>query len=158
MSHELNRPCRFIRAAVVAERSAWVRNMLDSIREIPLTTLDEFIRDPRNVAAAESYLRRGIEALLDLGRHLLSKGFGIAATEYKDIGARLAEVGILSKEQEHLFRQIAGYRNRMAHFYNEIKPEELYMLCTRDIHDLEDLLSALITWLRDHPDKVDQHI
>jgi len=31
--------------------------------------------DPRNVASAESYLRRGLEALLDLGRHLLAKGF-----------------------------------------------------------------------------------
>jgi uncharacterized protein YutE (UPF0331/DUF86 family) len=110
------------------------------------------------VASAESYLRRGIEALLDLGRHILAKGFGVAAAEYKDIGAGLAHEAVLSKDQGALLRRIAGYRNRMVHFYHEVTREELYQLSTQDLNDLETLLQALIEWLRSHPEITDQAI
>jgi hypothetical protein len=49
-----------IRAGVVTERVAWVREMIRSARALPTETFDDFIADPRNIAAAESYLRRGI--------------------------------------------------------------------------------------------------
>ena len=147
-----------IRAAVVAERISWVREMVHSVQTLPTTSYEEFIDDPRNTASAESYIRRGIEALLDLGRHILAKGFAIAVTEYKDIGTKLFEEGILSQDEGILFRQIAGYRNRMVHFYHEVTHEELYRLCTRHLEDVETLLEALTGWLRDNPDKMDRQI
>jgi len=90
---------RQIRSTVVAERISWIREMIRSTQMLPLDRYDAFICDPRNIAAAESYLRRCIEALLDLGRHILAKGFAVAATEYKEIGSRLTEERVLSAEQ-----------------------------------------------------------
>jgi uncharacterized protein YutE (UPF0331/DUF86 family) len=145
-----------IRANVVAERISWIRRMLASIQGLPLQSYDAFLSDRRNVAAAESYLRRGIEALLDLGRHILAKGFALAVTEYKDIGYKLAEEKVLSQDHGNLLRQIAGYRNRMVHFYHEISNEELYRLCTEDLKDLETILAGLIAWLHDNPNKLDE--
>lgn len=147
-----------IRASVVSERIAWVREMIRSARALPTTTFEEFIEDPRNIASAESYLRRGIEALLDLGRHMLAKGFANAVTEYKEIGPGLATEGIISDTQGTLLRQIAGYRSRMVHFYHEVSREELYALSTKNLTDLEDILEALIEWLRANPDRVDRRI
>ena len=80
-----------IRASVVTERVAWVRQMVAQVRALPLESLEIFMEDSRNAGAAESYLRRGIEALLDLGRHILAKGFAIAVSEYKEIGSKLKE-------------------------------------------------------------------
>lgn len=117
-----------IRSDVVAERIAWIREMIGSIQKLPLSDYDTFVRDPRNPAAAESYLRRAIEALLDLGRHILSKGFGRAVAEYKDIGVKLSEEGVLSETHGTLFRKIAGYRNRMVHFYHEVSKQELCII------------------------------
>ena len=54
-----------INAAVVADRMTWVTAMLDGIRALPLRSRQEFDGDARNAAAAESYLRRALEALLD---------------------------------------------------------------------------------------------
>ena len=147
-----------IRASVVAERISWIREMINSVKALPLDSYDDFAVDPRNIASAESYLRRGIEALLDLGRHILAKGFAVAVTEYKEIGENLTKEGILSHEHGLLLRQIAGYRNRMVHFYHEVSHEELYRLSTQNLKDIEDLLDELIRWLRDHPDKMDQQI
>ena len=147
-----------IRSSVVTERVSWVREMLRCIRALPMTTYEAFIEDPRNVASAESYLRRGIEALLDLGRHILAKGFGIAVTEYKDVGTRLQAEQVLSEAQGKRLRQIAGYRNRMVHFYSEVTREELYLLSNRNLEDLENILEDMLSWLRSHPDKLDQQI
>ena len=47
--------------------------------------LDLSAGDRRNPAAAESFLRRAIEALLDAARHLLAKGHGPAGLEYRDV-------------------------------------------------------------------------
>jgi uncharacterized protein YutE (UPF0331/DUF86 family) len=82
--------------------------MLDGIRALPLYSGSAFLADPRNVAAAESHLRRALEALLDLGRHVLARGFGRAATEYKDIARALIEVGVLEEREGTLLRHLAG--------------------------------------------------
>ncbi len=146
-----------VRASVVAERVAWVRQMVSRTRSLPLDSLETFLADSRNAGAAESYLRRGIEALLDIGRHILAKGFAVAASEYKEIGPRLAENGVLGREDGLLLRRIAGYRNRMVHFYSEVSARELYSLCTTHITDLERLCDAFVDWLRRNPDKLDEN-
>lgn len=70
---------------VVAEKTAWVRKMFESIRALPLLDRTAFFADPRNVASADSYLRRCLEALMDLGRHLAAKVFASPVRGYKDI-------------------------------------------------------------------------
>lgn len=129
--------------------------MLDGIRDLPLESFDDFARDRHNVAAAESYLRRAIDSLVDLGRHVLAKRFAVAVSEYKAIPAALAEAGVLEKETVPLFTRICGYRNRMVHFYHAVSDEELYAICTQHAGDLEDLLSALLGWIQMHPDAVE---
>ena len=144
-----------IRSAVVVDRAEWVRRMLHRIGELPLTSLDEFRADPRNVAAAESYLRRALEALLDLGRHILAKGFGEYVSSYKDIAVKLGEVGVLPGPEAAIARQLAGYRNRLVHFYHEIGEEELFEICSSKVEDVEKVLNGMLDWLRTNRDKVD---
>ena len=55
-----------LRAKIVLERLRWIRRMIASIRALPLDSRVEFAEDSRTPAAAESYLRRCLEALLDL--------------------------------------------------------------------------------------------
>ncbi len=47
-----------IRESVLAERIQWIREMVVLIRALPLDSYQSFIADKRNIAAAESYLRR----------------------------------------------------------------------------------------------------
>jgi uncharacterized protein YutE (UPF0331/DUF86 family) len=79
-----------------------------------------------NVWAAESCLRRALEALLDLGHHMLAKGFGQPVIEYREIAQALVRVRILNQEDGVLLRKLAGYRNRLVHFYHEVSDLELY--------------------------------
>lgn len=143
---------------VVSARVAWVRQMLANIRELPLDSFGHFSRDHRNLGAADSYLRRALEALLDLGRHVAARGFGEPATEYKEIAAALVRVEVLDQERGELLRRLAGYRNRLVHFYQEVSSEELYEICSKYLTDLEDLLEAILEWIRAHPEKIDESL
>jgi len=145
-----------LRVKIVVERIQWIRSMLSKIRSLPLQSILEFTADPHVPAAAESYLRRCLEALLDLGRHILAKGFGKAASEYKAIAGELEQVGVLDGTQAALLREIAGYRNRLVHFYDEIQLEELFEICTDGLPDVELLVASLEKWIREHPEKIDQ--
>jgi uncharacterized protein YutE (UPF0331/DUF86 family) len=53
---------------------------------------------------------------------------------------------------------MAGYRNRLVHYYQEISGRELYEICTRKQGDLEALLAALLKWLNAHPEKIDRSV
>ena len=147
-----------IRAKVVLERAAWIREMLDAINLLPFESFDEFYADRRNQESAESCLRRALEALLDLGRHILAKQFGRGVVQYKEIAEALAECRVLDAEAADLLKEMAGYRNRMVHFYNEVTREELYEICTQRLGDVEQVLDAILGWLRNHPDALDKSI
>ncbi len=143
---------------IVTARVAWVRDMAARIRALPLDSYDSFVSDRRNVAAAESYLRRGLEAVLDLGRHLLAKGFGVAAPEYKEIAVRLREAGVLDKDQATILSRLAGYRNRLVHFCHEIGDRELYEICAGQLGDVDTITLAIADWIVQHPEKVDKTV
>ncbi|HDD53586.1 MAG TPA: DUF86 domain-containing protein, partial [Thermosulfidibacter takaii] len=118
-----------ISKGVVSERISFIREMMRCIQELPLDDMEKFLEDKRNAASAESYLRRALEALLDLGRHILAKGFGYPVAEYKEIARGLLEKKVLNEREAELLTKMAGYRNRMTHFYHEITSEELYNIC-----------------------------
>lgn len=129
--------------------------MVAGIRALPLVDREQFFADERNLATAESYLRRALEALFDLGRHILAKGFAIGVSEHKEIATALHEAAVLQPLQADLLRTLAGYRNRMVHFYHEVTAEELYEICTHHLGDVEAVASGLRQWLLDHPDRMD---
>lgn len=133
--------------AVIADRASWIRTMLSGIRDLPLDNFEDFTQDRRNLAAAESYLRRAIEALVDLGRHVLAKRFAIAVSEYKTIPRALADAGVIERERVPLFTKICGYRNRMVHFYHAISERELFAICNRQAGDIESLLTIILDWI-----------
>ena len=149
---------RKIRAQIVLERVAWIRQKLDAMGELPAGNLEEFEADERNVAAMESYLRRTLEALLDIGRHLLAKGFGEGAIEYKQIAKGLRERGIVSPELSAVLVDMARYRNRLTRFYDEVAPEELYTIMTTRIGDIESVLEEILGWLRSNPELLDTSV
>jgi len=118
-----------IDSKVVAQRIFWISQMTDALKDLHLEEKAAFLADRHKVAAAESYLRRALEALFDIGRHILAKRFAYPATEYKEIAKGLSENRVLVENEAELMRRMAGYRNRMVHFYHEISPEELHEIC-----------------------------
>jgi uncharacterized protein YutE (UPF0331/DUF86 family) len=49
-------------------------------------------------------------------------------------------------------KNMAGYRNRLTHFYADIKPEEIYKIIHEDINDFGTFLK-FIKELMSNPEK-----
>ncbi len=133
-----------INRKVVGDGLEIAETCLAELRLLPHTSLDEFLSDRRNVPAAESLLRRAIQALFEVLRHLLAKGSGRGVLEYKALARLAANAGLI--RDPHLAEvavQIAGFRNRLVHFYQEVTPEELYGILEVDLGDLEGLCQEL---------------
>jgi len=90
---------------------------------------------------------------LHIGRHILAKRFAYPATEYKDIAKGLSDKGILVEKEAESMRKMAGYRNRMVHFYHEITPEELHEICLYHVNEIQFLADKLVQWAKEHQDR-----
>src|SRR5262245_22109862 len=139
---------------IVVDRLALSDEMLMEIRALPLADQATFFADRRNIWTADACLRRSLEALLDIGRHILAKGFGVGVSQYKEIATRLEDRNVLSTQEASLLRVMAGYRNRLVHFYHEVSPEELYNICANQLDNIEQIQEAYRQWVGAHPEKV----
>lgn len=125
-----------------------IGEFLEKLKRLLKLTKDEFLSDERNPAATESFLRRCIEAIFDVGRHILSKSFSFKSLEYKEVAKELGEKGIVSEEYSQTLIKMAGYRNRMVHFYKENLAQELYDILQTELKDIEKFLKEIETFLR----------
>jgi len=141
---------------VIGDRLAWIDKMVAEIRALPLGSYEEFSANQRDVWAAESCLRRALEAIFDLGRHILAKGFGLGVTEYKQIATELETAAVLSHSRARLLSTLAGYRNRLVHFYHEVTSEELYEICRNNLDDLLKIRNAFRKWVNENPGSIDE--
>jgi uncharacterized protein YutE (UPF0331/DUF86 family) len=72
--------------------------------------------------------------------------------EYKEIAQALVQVGVLGEANGALLRELAGYRNRLVHFYHQVSDLELYEICTQQLGDVETLLTEIVAWIKVHPE------
>ncbi|MBI3615285.1 MAG: DUF86 domain-containing protein [Candidatus Omnitrophica bacterium] len=109
-------------------------------------TLKEFSKGV-HFAVAEHYLRRALEATFDAGNHILSRlplAPGQRPETYKTIALALGRYKIVSEAfAQGPLQEMAGYRNRLIHFYDEITPEELHEIIQFHLEDLDTFAKAL---------------
>ncbi|MEJ2354615.1 MAG: DUF86 domain-containing protein [candidate division WOR-3 bacterium] len=113
----------------------------------------EKFQEEDNFALSQFYLRRALEGVFHIGNHLLSRLSGGRSTQYKEIAKALGEKGIVDRSfAENNLVKMAGYRNRLTHFYADISPEELYKVLNNDLGDFDFLLTAIKELLQ-NPEK-----
>lgn len=84
-----------INKSLIRERLALIKGYLDELQQLRAMSRDAFLADKKATGAAESYLRRSLEAAFDIGRHILAKtGATDLSMEYKSIARGLVVRGI----------------------------------------------------------------
>jgi len=130
-----------INKLLIRNRLALINDYLIQMKRLSKTPKSLFLEDKDLAAAAESYLRRSLEAVFDIGRHIVAKNGGTEmATEYKAIARGLSEKKIISNDLAKSLAEMAGYRNRLVHLYHMIDNEELYGILHNDLGDIKVFL------------------
>lgn len=129
---------------LLEQRLALIAGYLTILETLSDTSEEDFITDKTKSGATESYLRRTLEAIFDIGRHILAKTGNLdIATEYKGIARGLKQKGIVGRKLGDQLIKMAGYRNRLVHLYNEVSDEELYAILMNDLADIRSFIKNI---------------
>jgi len=131
----------------------FIESCLEELKPFTSMREEDFFSDKKNPPYVESYLRRSLEAVFDIGRHILAKICGFKEIEYKAIASELCQRGVVTKELSDVLYTMAGYRNRMVHFYREITPQELYLIIKENLKDLKRFVKEIGSFIEAYEQK-----
>ena len=136
-----------IKQEVMLSRRREIEKKIEKITVFKGSNLENF-KKGENYAIAEHYLRRALEAIFDIGTHIGSRFPGVRISTYKDVALFLGKEGIVPQHfaKEKLLK-MAGYRNRLVHFYAEVTIDELYEIIQNRLEDFNEFLQYLKLFL-----------
>jgi uncharacterized protein YutE (UPF0331/DUF86 family) len=130
---------------VLQTRISYIEDSLRSLERFRGMPYDEFHSNSDNFRIAFYDLHRTLEAVMDIGTHILSRIPGARPASYKDIPRLLEKNKIIPTEfAANTLSKMAGYRNRMVHFYGEITEKEIYDIIQEELEDFYTFLSHIV--------------
>ncbi len=142
-----------LNAESLQKRLSYIEESVHSLERFKGIPLKKFHADPDNFRIAFYDLHKALEAVMDIGSHILSRIPGARPSSYKDIPALLEKYKIIpAKFSSEKLVKMAGYRNRMVHFYGEITENELFEIIQEDLGDFL-MFCKHINALLKNPDK-----
>ncbi|WP_322802029.1 type VII toxin-antitoxin system HepT family RNase toxin [Thermoflexus sp.] len=128
-----------VRPEVLQRRLRKLDEYLEILRRLRRYHFEEFIQDPERYGSAERFLQLAIEALLDMGNHVIAD-LGLGEVRwYSDIPAILAERAGLEPELKEKWIRMIGFRNILVHEYMEVDRRIVYEILQTGLEDLERL-------------------
>jgi uncharacterized protein YutE (UPF0331/DUF86 family) len=135
---------------VLQARISYIEDSLRSLERFNKVSFEEFHSNPDNFRIAFYDLHRALEAVLDIGSHILSRIPGARPASYKDIPRLLGKYKIIPSDfVGNQLSKMAGYRNRMVHFYGEISENEIYKIIQEELPDFHTFCGHIEKLLRD---------
>ena len=125
---------------IILERIDTIKASLKKLEGLRHLSPGRFMLD-ENFAVAEHYLRYALEATFDICAHILSRIPGAQVDEYKKMALEMGKQKIIPDNfaKEKLYK-MAGYKNRLTHFYFEVTPEEMYDIIQNNLDDFKVFL------------------
>ncbi len=135
---------------VIQTRIAYIEDSLRSLERFKGVSFEEFHSTSDHFRIAFYDLHRALEAVMDIGSHILSRIPGARPSSYKDIPRLLEKHKIIPINfASNQLTKMAGYRNRMVHFYGEISEQELYKIIQEELEDFYTFCAYVNKILRD---------
>lgn len=135
---------------VLRTRISYVEDSLRSLERFKGISYEQFHSNADNFRIAFYDLHRALEAILDIGSHILSRIPGARPSSYKDIPRLLEKNKIIPSDfATNQLTKMAGYRNRMVHFYGEITEKEIYHIIQEELADLHTFCAYVEKILRE---------
>ena len=120
-----------------------INEYLNNLEYLGSVSKEEFKSNLTRRAAAERFLQLSIEALLDMGNHIIAeKNWGSVDT-YRDVATRLYQKGVLNEAEYHLFVKMIGLRNILVHEYLEIEVDVVYDIIKYNLNDIRKILAEI---------------
>lgn len=132
-----------INRETILNRITIIENSLRKLENLKSLSPGTFVQGDK-FAIAEHYLRYALEASFDICAHVLSRIPGARVEEYKQMAVEMGKQKIVPTEfAEGTLYKMAGYRNRLTHFYFEITPKEMHEIIQNNLRDFQIFLGHI---------------
>jgi len=121
-----------------------MREYVALLRKIrSLADEERFVKDPLIYGNAERYLQLAIQAVLDIGNHIVADLKLNLPAENRDVFVLLAERKIVSAPLAKKLMSMAGFRNILVHEYLEIDRHRVFEVLKKDLSDFDRFIKAV---------------
>jgi uncharacterized protein YutE (UPF0331/DUF86 family) len=104
----------------------------------------EFLENEVAQAAATRWLQTAVEAMIDIGNHVIAReGLGVPRA-YADSMEILIRDGVLPADHRDSLVAMVRFRNRVVHLYDEVDAEDIWAIIERDLGDFETFMAAIV--------------
>ena len=135
---------------VLRARMAYIEDSLSSLERFKGISYEQFHSTSDHFRIAFYDLHRALEAVLDIGSHILSRIPGARPSSYKDIPRLLEKHKMIPPDfAVNQLTKMAGYRNRMVPFYGEITENDIYNIIQQELQDLHTFCTYVDKILRE---------
>jgi uncharacterized protein YutE (UPF0331/DUF86 family) len=136
-----------VRPEVIRKRLNKLDEYLSILYNMRQYSLDAFVNNPEHYGSAERFLHLAIEAILDMGSHVIAESDLGIVNWYSDIPAMLAKNGYIDSDLEKKWLQMIGFRNALVHDYLEIDRSIVYDILQNHLEDIEDVKKVFVQFL-----------
>lgn len=125
---------------VIENKVSSVKKYLGILEDFKKYSREELFRDPTICGAFERYLYLVAQATIELGESYIAYKNFRKPTAMKETFSILRENGIIENELEKKLSDMAGFRNALAHDYDELDPEILYKALHERLGDIGEFV------------------
>ena len=136
-----------VNAEIFRKRLGKIEEYLSILDRLSKYTIDEFVGEPERYGSAERFLHLSIEAINDLGNHVIADLDLGEVNWQSDIPRVLFERGYLSRELQDKWIKMIGFRNVLVHEYLIIDHKLVYDVLHNNLGDFRELIVALARWI-----------
>ena len=126
-----------VRPEVIRKRVNKLDEYLSILQGLRKYSFDDFVSNPERYGSAERFLHLAIEAILDMGNHVIAESDLGIVNWYSDIPSILARKGYIDSDLENKWLQMIGFRNTLVHDYLEIDRGIVYDILENHLEDIE---------------------
>ena len=136
-----------IRREVLRRRLSKLDEYLDILHRLRRYDLETFLADPEHYGSTERFLQLTIEALNNMGSHVIADLQLGMVENYRDIPRILVERDYFSPDLGDLWMQMIGFRNVLVHDYLDVDRHLVYRVLQEYLEDISDLRHVFAQWL-----------
>jgi len=136
-----------VRVEVIRKRLNKLDEYLSILKNMKEWSYKEFISDPEKYGSVERFLQLSIEAINDIGNHIIADLELGTIDWYSDIPKLLNQKGYINDELKNVWIRMIGFRNILVHDYVEIDRKIVFDTLQNNLDDFKQIEKALACFL-----------
>lgn len=132
---------------IVMNRIKHLEDNINYLKKINNYEQETFSSDPDIYYRFERVLHLAVEAVLDLGNHLIADQNLGTPDSNKDIFRILFENKIIDYDLKNSLIKMAGFRNILVHDYLDLNRELEYEIIKNNIKDIKNFMKVILKYV-----------